>query len=165
MTPGEPALNGPRITRVERNGAGQLVVFVEGRSEPYVDARVARCFPWSVPDTYVSVRNKDGKEIALLRGLDGLEDQARKLIEEELRDKVFNPRILRILDFKSEFGVTSITAQTDRGKVTFQVRTRDDVRVLSPTRALFRDADGNTYELADLTALEDRFQKQLSHFF
>jgi hypothetical protein len=49
--------------------------------------------------------------------------------------------------------------------VTFQVRSRDDVRVLSSTRALFRDADGNTYELADLNALDAAGQKWMQNYF
>ena len=154
-----------RIERVERDTAGRLVVHVEGRDEPLVDARVARCFPWSIPDSYVSIRDKDGKEIALLKSLEELNGDSRKIVEQELRDKVFNPMIRRVIEFKTEFGVTSITAETDRGEVTFQIRTRDDVRVLSPTRALFRDVDGNTYELADLYALDPASRKHLYHYF
>jgi hypothetical protein len=87
------------------------------------------------------------------------------LLEAELSDKVFNPKILKIVDYKDEFGVTSITAVTDRGEVTFQIRSRDDVRVLSPIRALFRDVDGNTYELADVTALDSAAQRNLQRYF
>ena len=41
--------------------------------------------------------DKDGKELVLLRDLDGLEPQSRELIRRELRDKVFSPRIQRVL--------------------------------------------------------------------
>ena len=61
--------------------------------------------------------------------------------------------------------MTSITAETDRGRVIFQVRTRDDVRVLSATRLLFRDADGNTYEVADSSALDAASRKFLQDYF
>jgi len=154
-----------RITSIERNAAGQLVLRLEGRDEPVVDARIARCFPWSMPHGYICIRDSDGKELALLRTLENLPPQTRKMVEDELRDKVFNPRIRRVAACKHEFGVTSITAETDRGQVTFQIRGRDDVRVLSPTRALFRDVDGNTYELADLTALDRSSRKHFAKYF
>ncbi len=125
----------------------------------------ARCFPWSLPGSYVSVRTKDGKEIALLGSLDDVPAAARELIEDELRQMIFNPQIRRVLEWKSEFGVTNIRCQTDRGEVTFQIRRREDVRVLSPTRALMRDVDGNTYELADLTQLDPASQKHFTQFF
>ena len=155
----------PAVRRVERNAAGQLVAWLEGRDEPVEDVRVARCFPWSVPDSYISLRNADGHEVALLETLDELPDEARAVIEAELRDKVFNPQILEVLEFEHEFGVSSIRARTDRGEVNFQVRSRDDVRMLSATRALFRDADGNIYEVADLDALDPASRHKLAHYF
>ena len=153
------------VEKVELNPAGQLVVHMRGGREPVVDARVARCFPWSLPDGYISVRDADGKEIALLQTLDGLDDASRQVVEQELADKVFNPKIRRIVDYRHEFGVTSITAETDRGRVTFQIRSRDDIRILSRTRGLFRDADGNTYEMEDLDALDAQSRKWLQDHF
>lgn len=161
-----PAGNGDgRITKVERDSAGMLVVHIDGKTEPVVDARVARCFPWSLPDQYISVRTKEGKEVVLLRDLSPLDTSSRQLVEEELRGRIFNPRIQEVVDYKEEFGVTSITARTDRGEVTFQIRSRDDVRVISATRALFRDADGNTYELHDVAALDAASRKKLQQYF
>lgn len=154
-----------RIERISRNKAKQLVVHVRDRDEPVVDARVVRCFPWSLPDSYISICDKNGKEIILVKALEELEPTSRRIIKEELRDKVFNPKIKRIVDHRSKFGVTSITAETDRGIVTFQIRSRDDVRVLSPKRALFRDADGNIYELTDLNALDSASRNRLEEYF
>jgi len=147
----EPA---PRVTRLERNGLGQLVAHLEGAAEPTVDVVAARCFPWTLPETYVTLRTREGKEIALLKTLADLDEASRAVLEAELHDKVFNPKIRRILAHSREFGITSITADTDRGTVTFEIRTRDDIRMLSSTRIVFRDADGITYEVADLTALD-----------
>jgi len=164
---GEAAMpiHGATIEGIARNETGQMVVHLKGRPEPVVDARVCRCFPWSLPDQYISIRDKGGKEVVLLRTLDEVPPEERALILEELQDKVFSPRIQRVVASKSEFGVTSITAMTDRGEVIFQVRSREDVRVLSSTRALFRDVDGNTFELADLTRLDKASQRYLAEYF
>lgn len=153
------AEHGPEVGRnsvesVMRDGAGRLVVRIAGRPEPVMDARVARCFPWSIPGRHISVMDKDGKEVAFLTSLETVDLASRLVLEDELHDKVFNPRIRKVVKHKVEFGVTSITAETDRGQVIFQIRSRDDIRVLSPTRVLFRDADGNTYEVPDLTILD-----------
>jgi hypothetical protein len=153
------------IEKVWCNEVGQLVAHVKGREAPVADARVARCFPWSLPERYIAIRDKDGKELALLETLAELDPASRAVVEQELEDKVFKPTITRVVDHKSEFGVTSITVETHRGRVTFQIRSRDDVRVLSPTRALFRDADGNTYELTDLRALDPASQKWMGEYF
>jgi hypothetical protein len=149
-----PGPDAARVRSVRRNEAGQLVVEMEGRAEPVVDARAARCFPRRFPEGYVSLRDKDGRELALFRTLEGVDPDLRARIEEELHDKVFTPRILRILDKKDEFGVVSLTADTDRGRVTFQVRSRDDIHHLAASHLLFRDADGNAYEVRDIAALD-----------
>ena len=156
---------GQQIERVEIDQAGRLVVHVAGRDEPVVDAKVARCFPWSLPERFVSIVDADGKEIAMLETLDGLDEHTRNTLAEQLAERIFNPVIRRVADHKHEFGITSITAETDRGTVTFEVRSRDDVRTLSATRALFRDADGNVYELPDLTQLDPASRKHLEYYF
>ena len=162
-----PAHNGGngRILSIERNEAGQLLVKLADREKPIVDAKVLRCFPWSVPDSFLSIHDPDGKEAAMLESLDCLDVASREVVEQELTEKIFNPKIKRIVDFKDEFSVTSVTAETDRGEVTFQIRSRDDVRILSPTRALFRDVDGNTYELPDLEALDGSARRYLDRYF
>lgn len=153
------------LKKLERDGRSELRAYLEGRDEPELDVKVARCFPWSLQEGYVSVRNKEGKEIALLTDLDGLDPETRQIIERELRDKVFVPKIRRITRYTAEFDVVYISAETDRGKVTFQIRNRDDVRVLSTRRALFRDVDGNIYEVEDISALDRASQKHIEQYF
>lgn len=153
------------LDRLTRDAQGRLVAHLSGEPEPRVDVRVARCFPWSLPDGYVSIRDTEGKELLLFRNMDGLEPATKALVEEELKDKVFNPQIERVVEHKNEFGVIAITADTDRGRVTFQVRDREDIRLLTATRALFRDADGNTYEVSDLSALDPQSRKLIDQYF
>lgn len=153
------------IERIERAETGELVAYLRDRDEPVRPVRVARCFPWSLPDSYLSIRTAEGKEICLLTSLDDLPDASRAVVEGELEAMIFNPKILRVLEWRREFGVASIRCQTDRGEVTFQIRRREDVRLLSDTRALLQDVDGNTYELPDVTQLDPASQKHFSTFF
>lgn len=152
------------VARVERDGLGRLVVHLkDGRR--IADARLARCFPWTMPEGYVSVRDAEGKEVALLDTLAALDAVSRQVVQEELRDKVFHPKIRRVLRHRREFDITSMTVETDRGEATFQFMGREDVRLLSPVRALFRDVDGNTYEVEDLTKLDPASRKHLRLYF
>ncbi len=157
--------NPGELKKIERDPRGELVAHLHGQVEPIRDVKVARCFPWSLKEGYISVRDKEGKEIALLTSLEGLDPASRGVIEQELRDKVFVPKIRRITEYKAEFDVVYISAETDRGEVTFQIGNSDDVRVLSPTRALFRDVDGNLYEVEDLAALDRVSQKHIEQYF
>lgn len=155
----------PRVIRIERGQTGQVVAHLSGADEPATDVKLVRYFPWSMPEGYVSIRTADGKELAMLTDLDVLDDASREVVESELRDKAFNPKIIRILEYSHEFGITSIKAETDRGEVIFQFRGRHAIRLLSPTRAIFRDVDSNTYELPDFNALDPTSQRYLQRYF
>ena len=163
--PRDVALDALRIRRLERNGKGQIVAHIEDTAEPIVDVRIRRYFPWSGPDEYFSIRDADGKELAMLRTLHELDPGSREIAEAELAHKVFNPKITRVLSHKREFGLTTVTADTDRGQVTFQFNSREDVRILSATRGLFRDINGNTLEVVDLKALDAASQRYLQRYF
>lgn len=161
-----PALDGQDrwLRELSRNAKGELVAHFDGADEPAVDVRIARCFPWSLPESLISVRDKDGKELVLLETLEHLPQSTRELIEGELRDKLFAPRINRILSHEDRFGIVTIEADTDRGEVKFQLRHRDDVRVLSATRCVFQDVDGNIYEVRDLRKLDPASQRFVTNF-
>ena len=154
-----------RVARIERNAAGQLVAHLAGCETPVTDVKLTRYFPWSMPDAYVSVRTEQGQEVAMITDLDDLDPASREVLESELHDKVFNPRLLRILEYRHEFGISYIKAETDRGEATFQFRGRHDIRLLSPTRALIRDVDSNTYELPDFNSLDSASRRYLQRYF
>lgn len=151
--------------RLERDSAGRLLARIDGAAETHKDLRLVRYFPWSMPDAYISVRTAEGRELAVLSDIDQLDAESRQVLEAELRDKVFNPRILRILEYNFEFGIASVKAETDRGQVQFQFRGRNAVRLLSSIRALIRDVDNNSYELADFNSLDPVSQRHLQRYF
>ena len=157
--------NLPVLKRLERNARGELVAWLNGSDTAVEKVSVARCFPWSALEEYISIRDKDGKELVLLGRLSDVDAPTAEIIRRELHDRFFVPRIRRVVDYQAEFDVVSITAETDRGEVTFQIRNRDDVRQLSPVRAVFRDVDGNIYEVDDYTTLDRASQRHLEPYF
>ena len=160
----DPQRELPEITRIECDSSGKLRVFLADCDDPIENAQIARCFPWSFPQDYISVRDGAGKEVTLLDSLDTLDEASREVILTELRHKIFNPCITSISACDIEFGVTTISAGTDRGDVTFQVASRDDVRYLTATRLLLQDVDANTYEIPDMTSLDTDSRRCLSVF-
>ena len=52
----------------------------------------------STSGAYVSIRSKEGKEIVLLKALDDLDEASRAIVQLELHDKVFNPKITRVVE-------------------------------------------------------------------
>lgn len=151
------------IASLTRDDARRLTLAMRD-GESFEQVRVLRCFPWSCPEAYISIRNTDDKELVLVESIEALPDDVRTAVEEELAETVFNPLIQKIVRHRSEFGVITIEAETSRGPVEFQIPSRDHIQMLSATRGLLRDADGNTFEIPDLTALDPVSQKFLHEY-
>ena len=73
--------------------AAQDVVAVGGRKDaPAVEGvRVRRAFPTSRPDEYLSIRDADGKELAILESVEGLDEESALVLEAMPRRGVADP--------------------------------------------------------------------------
>jgi hypothetical protein len=150
----DPGWADPKSVRIERDPKGRLTLRREGDAAPVAGVRVARCFPWSMPGRYVSLRDADGKEICLLRSLDTADPRTRRIIEEELNVQEFIPKITAIDRVCDNFGLMVWDVHTDRGPVELQVQHAEDVRQLDDGRVLIRDYAGGVFEVADAAALD-----------
>jgi len=139
---------------LHRDDQGRLVLRLNGSEEPIENIQVARCFPWSQPDTYVSLRNSDGAEVLMLEDLSGLPDVARKLLREELNTREFVPQITAIESIDDTLEVMAWQVQTNRGPIELQVKHSEDVYQLDDGQVLIRDHAGGTFVVKDLDTLD-----------
>lgn len=144
-----------RALRIWHDEDGHLCMKIEGRG-CYKGVQPVRMFPLTARDRMISIMDKDGNEIGVIRELRELDARSRKELEDELAERYFIPRILRIYSIATEFGVTKWDVETDHGRRQFTVRERSEVRLLTGCRVLIRDADGNPYEIPDYTTLDPR---------
>ena len=147
--------------RLSRDQRGQLVARIGDDAEPVAGVRLARCFPWSMPDSYISIRDKDGKELQLLRSLDEVEAETRRVIGEELDAQEFVPRVQTIENIDDQAEATTWRVVTDRGPIEAQVKTNDDIRRLDENRVLIKDHAGGLLEVADVAALDPDSRQRL----
>ena len=136
------------------------VHFSSGETVENVEAR--QLFPITSPDTYITLLNENGDEIAVIRDLATLSEESRTAVREAFDEYYLIPHILRIT--KSEFrrGNFSVTAVTDRGNCSFKVQNRQqDIKVLPNYRVLIRDANDNRYEIPDYRLLDRKSRNSL----
>lgn len=145
----------PDRVRIWRDPFRRLHVQIVGESE-HVDVRLAPVFPVSGAADYISFLDAEGREVLLLRNPAGLDDQSRLVLEEEFGRAYFVPKIVRVYEIEDSHGAARWDVETDRGHRVFDVRDREDVRVIEGIRILLQDADGNRFEIEDLTQLDDR---------
>lgn len=133
----------------------------------YPRVAVHRCFPFSDPSRYISIRepDNDGREIGLILDLKDLSEETQSILEEQMALRYFTPHILQIRDIKEEYGYSYWEVVTDKGACRFTVRMgAGSVYPIGPNRYLINDLDGNRFEIPDLYQLTPREIKKLDLF-
>lgn len=127
------------------------------------DLEPRRLFPFTNQSMYISLLNKEEKEVGFVRDMEELDEPSQKALEECFREYYMIPKILRLLESEDKFGSLKWTAETDRGTVTFRIRNRhSDIKQLHGTkRIIIRDSNDNRYEIPDYTALDSHSNRLL----
>ena len=140
-----------RITR--RDSCSVDVEFYGGKTIENLEPR--RLFPVSGMSKYITLIDEKGKEQAIIRNIDTLMSESKKVIEACLREYYLIPKITRILEVTDKFGLLKWTVETDRGNQTFEIRNRhSDIKLLYDGRVLVRDTSDNRYEIPNYKQLD-----------
>ena len=125
-------------------------------------ARVLLCLPLTKPGQLAMLETKDGKELALLTNMDGLNEASKAAFEASLRRRVLTARILKVHSLAHQFGAIYWSVDTDRGPREFVLKgVTEHVRWLSDSRLLITDVDGNRFEITDLGKLDSASQEHV----
>ena len=161
LTPAATPLNAPMP--LSRNPFGRLVLQKEDGTSAVVNP--VRAFPLSAPVHGISLVAEDGKEALWIHDLNAVDAAARRLLDEDLAAREFQPLIQRIASV-STFSVPSIwDLETDRGPVKMTLKAEEDIRKLNGRQnLLITSADGVHYKLPDTSKLDKASRKLLERF-
>lgn len=122
------------------------------------DLEPRRLFPFTNPDMYITLLNKDEREVGFVRDLSELDEPSVQALRECFEEYYLIPKITRLLLCEEKFGSIKWAVETDRGPVTFRIRSRhSDIKKLhGSNRILVRDTNDNRYEIPDYTALDSK---------
>ncbi|MBQ8345689.1 MAG: DUF1854 domain-containing protein [Clostridia bacterium] len=115
-----------------------------------------KLFPFSNQTMYITLLDKDEKEIGFVRDFAELDEASQCALEECFEEYYMIPKITRMISCEEKFGALKWTVMTDRGEVSFRIRSRhSDIKHLHGTnRILIRDSNDNRYEITDYTAMD-----------
>ena len=129
----------------------------------YEDLEPRRLFPVTNQNMYITLLNKDEREVGFVRDLNEIDEESRKALEDCFHEYYLIPRISRVIACEDKFGTLKWTVDTDRGEITFQIRNRhSDIKHLYGTdRVIIRDTNDNRYESPDLTKMDSHSNRLL----
>ncbi len=145
-----------------RIGADGRLMF-HGAGAP-VAVRLRQCFPWSEPHRYVSLRDADDREIALVDDPASLDEHSRQALEQALAEAGFVLDVTKVVDVDEEVEIRHWMVHTRQGERTFQTHLDDWPRVLPDGGLLIRDVAGDLYRLDNPASLDKRSRELLWAF-
>ena len=146
---------------LERREDGQIWAAANGDEAP---VRVHRCFPWSEPGQFLSLRDTENEEFALVRSIDDLEPASRRVLEGAIAEAGFVLDIRSIEEVEEEIEIRSWKVETRQGPRTFQTRLDDWPMDVPGGGIVIRDVAGDLYHVADPDALDARSRTWLWAF-
>ena len=156
----EDFLLDPQKVRFSRSERGSLILKLDG--EEYTNLKIRRAFPLEESDRYIGVFAAEDQELGIIEDPQQLDDQSRQALSDELDKIYFQPQVLAFDELDEEFGVLRGQIETTSGPRQLEIRGyRTNVRMLSGSRAVIEDVDGNRYLIADWRALPRRTREIL----
>jgi len=149
-----------RVLSLEIDESGQLFV----ADHPPVPVRVRQCFPWSEPHRYLSLRDANDREIAMVDDPATLDDVSRGAIERALGIAGFVLEVTRVLNIEEEVEIRQWSVETTSGARSFQTHLDDWPRALPDGGLLVRDVAGDLYRLGAPDTLDRKTRDLLWAF-
>lgn len=152
------------VFQLARNGHGRLVLTLADGSV-HEDVTPVRAFPIAAPGDGLSLVGSHGHELLWVPQLEGVDEPARRLIEEELETREFVPTIEKITAVSSFSTPSTWSVETDRGPARLILKAEEDIRRLGGrTRLLIAGSDGMQFRVKDTTLLDRHSRKLLERF-
>lgn len=139
------------------------------RGQTYPRISLRRALPIGQPSGYISVADKENKEIGILRDITELSSPQLAVVEAELSRRYYCPRIFEIRSVKDKMGYVymELIIGDDAEKYEKNCAVSDvnrNIRMIDDNRLLIFDVDGNRYIVGDLSALDKKSLKRLEPY-
>ncbi len=147
--------------RFEQRQDGQLWALRGDEAKAVV---VMRCFPWSEPTRFISLRDEDEKELALVEDPSELDPGSREALEQSLATAGFVLEIEHIFKCEDEVEIRNWEVLTCNGRRRFQTRLDDWPRELPGGGLLIRDVAGDLFQVREPERLDKKSRAVLWAF-
>jgi hypothetical protein len=132
----------PQPVLLQRGRDGRLHA---SRGGGFTPVRPVRCFPWSNPGRYISLRDDKDREVAFVGDPADLDEGSRELLAEELAQASFVLHVCRIIEVREELEIRIWKVQTKEGLRTFETARDEWPRPLPDGNLLLSDVAGDLY--------------------
>ena len=135
----------------------------------YSRITLRRALPIGNPMEYISVADKDSKEIGMIRSLSDLSEKQYDIVAAELDNRYYCPTVYEIKSVKDKLGYVYLELVIGRNgnkyRKTCAVKdVNRNIRMLDDERLAIFDVDGNRYIVQSLYELDKKSMKRLEPY-
>jgi Domain of unknown function (DUF1854) len=157
---GQPSTRPRAALTLERRADGQLWAVRDGTAHA---VRVQRCFPWSAPARFLSLRD-DEREVAFVADPAVLDTDSRRALEEALVEAGFVLQVTRVHEIEEEVEIRRWRVETVQGPRRLATRLDDWPRALPQGGYLLRDVASDLYRIPEPARLDRKSRELLWAF-
>jgi hypothetical protein len=135
----------------------------------YTRITLRRALPIGHPDEYISVADKENKEIGMIRSLSELDEKQRSIVKAELDKRYYCPSVYEVRSVKDKLGYVYFELLIGREGVKYKKNcavkdVSKNIRMLDDDRLAIFDVDGNRYIIESLSGLDKKSLKRLEPY-
>lgn len=149
-----------RIRIYQKNN--QQLYFSNGEKENEV--RIKQCFPWSIPDKFLSLRNSQDDEVYIINDINDLDIKMQRVIKNYLKSIEFVLEIKDIIKIEEDFELRRYEVLTLNGQRTFQTKLDEWPLVKDNGNIYIEDVAGDIFFLKTVNNLGPKGKKLLSTY-
>jgi len=132
------------------------------QGEEWSDVTLARLFPLSELESWISVVGKEDKEIGVFKTLHGMPHASLSCVRAELHRRYLVPEIRRIIAVRNRFHLVEWTVETNRGEMTFlNSMPHEQIKPELLPHVMLTDLEGNRFDIPDINALDPESRAML----
>ncbi len=148
--------------RFYREESGELFLEFKGKRK---SVHLKPCFPWTDPRRYISVRDKEDKEVLYIDSIAEIDGDSRDAVKAALAESSYVMHIKKILELREDFELrvwrVIIADNTERS---FQTKLDEWPFSVPGGGLLIRDVGGDLYFVAKPNHLDQESREQFSAF-
>lgn len=145
--------------RLRRGEDGRL--FIRDDQGAWAPVLIRPCFPWTLEDKFLSLRDEENNEHALIADPEELPPESRAALLGALADTRFTFVIAGVHKVDTDFELRVWHVRTAQGDRTFCTKIDDWPDRLDDGRVVFRDLGGDLFVIPDLETLDTRSRRIL----
>ncbi len=132
--------------------------------EQWISVMLRACFPWSNPHEFISLRDDENVEHALIRSPADLEGDSREALLHAMAVAGFAFEITRVEAIDKDFELRVWKVDTRQGPRRFATKLEDWPRRLASGQILIEDLAGDLFVIQDESTLDRRSRKLIWAF-